>query len=149
MDRKQLIKDVGEYIDKYYIPGIDDIVLDDEQIQGFFDKITDFLSGKRDKKAQGIHKEEKKSETASEQIIEDAASPNIDASTSGSQKFIRPMSQMTVTNRKIDDLMSQMDETFSRRLVRMIHERGMSEAEAYKKACVDRRHFAKIKKDEY
>ena len=59
------------------------------------------------------------------------------------------MSEMTVSNRKIDDLMSQMDETFSQRLLRMIKERKMSESEAYKKAYVDRRHFAKIKKDEY
>ena len=58
------------------------------------------------------------------------------------------MSEMTVSNRKIDDLMSQMDETFSQRLIRMIKERNMSESEAYKKAYVDRRHFAKIKKDE-
>ena len=31
----------------------------------------------------------------------------------------------------------------------MIKERGMTESEAYKKAYVDRRHFAKIKKDDY
>ena len=31
----------------------------------------------------------------------------------------------------------------------MIKERDMAESEAYKKAYVDRRHFSKIKKDEY
>ena len=31
----------------------------------------------------------------------------------------------------------------------MIKERDMTEADAYKKAYVDRRHFSKIKKDEY
>ena len=58
MDRKQLIKDIGDYIDRYYIPGMDDIVLDDEQIQGFFERITDSLSRKGDKKSRHIHKEE-------------------------------------------------------------------------------------------
>ena len=45
------------------------------------------------------------------------------------------------------DLMSQLDETFSQRLLRMIAERELQESEVYKKAYVDRRHFSKIKKD--
>ncbi len=74
---------------------------------------------------------------------------DFDMSTAKVTKITKPMSQMIVNNRKIDDLMSQMDETFSQRLLRMIKERGMSESDAYKKAYVDRRHFSKIKKDDY
>lgn len=48
---------------------------------------------------------------------------------------------------KLDDLMNQMDETFSQRLLRMIDERGMSDSEVYTKAYVDRRHFSKIRND--
>lgn len=44
-------------------------------------------------------------------------------------------------------MMSQMEETFSQRLLRMIDERGLTDSEAYTKAYVDRRHFSKIRKE--
>ncbi len=50
-------------------------------------------------------------------------------------------------NRNIEDLMCQLEETFSERLLRMIDERGMTDSEAYTKAYVDRRNFSKIRKD--
>ena len=149
MDKQQQIEEVGKYIEKYYIPGNDDIELEDEQVKGFFDKISDFLAGRSEKQ-----KEEK---TNTSEVSQDGAayvpsSPErtqFDLSTAKKKKITRPMSEVMVGNRKIDDLISQMDETFSQRLLRMIKERKMSESEAYKKAFVDRWHFAKIKKDEY
>lgn len=147
MDKQQRIEEVGKYIEKYYIPGYDDIVVDDEEVKGFFDKITEFLSGKKEKEKESAPTIE--APTVQESVSEESASPEFDITTAKKRKISRPMSEMTVSNRKIDDLMSQMDETFSQRLLRMIKERKMSESEAYKKAYVDRRHFAKIKKDEY
>ena len=32
MDKQQRIEEVGKYIEKYYIPGYDDIVVDDEEV---------------------------------------------------------------------------------------------------------------------
>ena len=147
MDKQQRIEEVGKYIEKYYIPGYDDIVVDDEEVKGFFDKITEFLSGKKEREQESAPTIEAPKEQ--ESVSESSASPEFDITTAKKRKISRPMSEMTVSNRKIDDLMSQMDETFSQRLLRMIKERKMSESEAYKKAFVDRRHFAKIKKDEY
>ena len=49
MDKQQRIEEVGKYIEKYYIPGYDDIVVDDEEVKGFFDKITEFLSDYSDR----------------------------------------------------------------------------------------------------
>lgn len=49
-------------------------------------------------------------------------------------------------NRNIDNLINQLEETFSQRLLRMIDERGMTDSEAYTKAYVDRRHFSKSEK---
>ena len=150
MDKQQRFEEVGKYIEKYYIPGNDDIVVDDEEVKGFFDKITDFLAGKKEKPAEKPEiPEDHKAEAILESPALESAHPDFDLSTAKRKKITRPMSEMTVSNRKIDDLMSQMDETFSQRLLRMIKERNMSESEAYKKAYVDRRHFAKIKKDEY
>ncbi|MBR1711350.1 MAG: hypothetical protein IJ719_21440 [Clostridia bacterium] len=147
MDKQQRIEEVGKYIEKYYIPGYDDIVVDDEEVKGFFDKITEFLSGKKEREKDSAPAIEAPKEQ--ESVSESSVPPEFDITTAKKRKISRPMSEMTVSNRKIDDLMSQMDETFSQRLLRMIKERKMSESEAYKKAFVDRRHFAKIKKDEY
>lgn len=147
MDKQQRIEEVGKYIEKYYIPGYDDIVVDDEEVKGFFDKITEFLSGKKEREKDSAPAIEAPKEQ--ESVSESSVPTEFDITTAKKRKISRPMSEMTVSNRKIDDLMSQMDETFSQRLLRMIKERKMSESEAYKKAFVDRRHFAKIKKDEY
>ena len=147
MDKQQRIEEVGKYIEKYYIPGYDDIVVDDEEVKGFFDKITEFLSGKKEREKDSAPAIEAPKEQ--ESVSESSVPPEFDITTAKKRKISRPMSEMTVSNRKIDDLMSQMDETFSQRLLRMIKERKMSESEAYKKAFVDRRHFEKIKKDEY
>ena len=147
MEKQERIEEVGKYIEKYYIPGNDDIEVDDEQVKGFFDRITEFLEGKRAKTEEAAPKDVADEEVASAPL--EAPRPEFDISTAKKTTVTHPMSEVIVGNRKIDDLMSQMDETFSQRLIRMIKERDMTEAEAYKKAFVDRRHFAKIKKDPY
>ena len=62
-------------------------------------------------------------------------------------KIKKGMSSTMTVNRKIDDLMNQLEETFSQRLLRMIDERGLKDSQVYTKAYVDRRHFSKIRKD--
>ena len=42
---------------------------------------------------------------------------------------------------KLDELMSHMDETFSRMLLRLIDERGLKDSAVYHKANIDRRLF--------
>ena len=147
MDKEQRIEEVGKYIEKYYIPGYDDIEVDDPEVRGFFDKITEFLSGRKEKSQDTT--DVQSAPLVEESRVEESSASEFDISTARRRKVVRPMSEMTVSNRKIEDLISQMDETFSQRLIRMIRERDMTESEAYKKAYVDRRHFAKIKKDEY
>ncbi len=145
------IEDVEKYINKYYVPGNDDIEVDDVHVKGFFDKITEFLAGKKEKAAEEADhvEDEDFCSGAMMGVPMEEAHPEFDMSSAKKTTITKPMSQMMVSNRKIDDLMSQMDETFSQRLLRMIKERGMPESDAYKKAYVDRRHFSKIKKDEY
>ena len=135
----KLLEEVGKYIDKYYEPARDDIKLDKE-ILSIFDKISNFRKRRAQKK--------KAAEDAQAlQNLDETDVEHIDLSKMKETRIERGMSSTKAINRNIDDLMGQMEETFSQRLLRMIDERGMTDAEAYTKAYVDRRHFSKIRKD--
>lgn len=142
MQKNELIESVGKYIDKYYIPANDDIRLDKE-MKDIFQKIADFCQ-KRKKEKKVIDDNE-----MMEYEIDESAISEFDESNMQKTKVFHTMSGTMATNRKIDDLMNQMEETFSQKLLRMISERGMTDSEAYTKAYVDRRHFSKIRKDEF
>ena len=137
MANKELIEEVGKYIDKYYEPGTDDIKMD-EEMKSIFDKITSFRKKR---------KEQKKQEAPADYETDMSAPAEFDMGSMKKTKITKEMSQTMATNRNIDDLMNQMEETFSERLLRMIDERGLTDSEVYTKAYVDRRHFSKIRKD--
>lgn len=137
MANKKLMEEVGKYIDKYYEPETDDIKMDKE-MQSIFDAITKFRKKR---------KKQKQQEISGECEIDMPAPSEFDVSSMKKVKIIKELSQTMATNRNIDDLINQMEETFSQRLLRMIDERGMTDSEAYTKAYVDRRHFSKIRKD--
>lgn len=138
MRDKRLFDEVGKYIDKYYINKSDDIKLDKE-MKSIFNRISEFRKKKLKEK---IDVEENSNIEIDESVID-----SFDVDSMQKTKITSTMSSTLATNRNIENLMGQLEETFSQRLLRLIDERGMTDSEAYNKAYVDRRHFSKIRKD--
>ena len=142
--KQDLLKDIEQYIEKYYVPENDDIRMDKE-MKFIFQKITDF----RKKYAKAKQQNCSENMDSSLELWDECDIEEFDINSMQKTKVYDTMSGAFATNRKIDDLMNQMDETFSQKLLRMITERGMTDSEAYTKAYVDRRHFSKIRNDEF
>lgn len=151
MEKEKLLEEIDKYIEAHYIPDkYDDIVMDQE-MKGIFERITEFRKNRAANKEAVRKPQEIECDSVAEYrpplTKEDEEKPAFDSSNYTKKKLTKPIHDAQITNRKIDDLMDQLEETFSQRLMRMIMERDVIEADVYKKAYVDRRHFSKIKKD--
>ena len=117
---EKLFSDIAEYIDDNYV-----------------DEHTDDYS-ERLRRLNAIHKKE----LICEASVCEESDEEIDM-----LMTVAPMAVASKKAKSLDDALGQIDESFSEMLLRKIDESGMTDAECYKKANIDRKLFSKIRSD--
>lgn len=121
---EKLFADIAEYIDDRYVVEHEDSR--SERLRR--------LNAMEDKALFKATSMPQSSEVYADEMIAPAAVAGIAAAPAAAHK-------------SLDDALQQIDESFSEMLLRKITERGMTDAECYKKANIDRKLFSKIRSD--
>lgn len=113
MANKDLIAEIGRYIDQYYQPPKKDDIKMDSEMQTIFDRITNFREKRREERIQEFPEEYAAEREQKNQ----------------EQKEQEEIRHVTASHRTMECLLGQVEETFFQRLRRMMEERGLDEAE--------------------
>lgn len=124
MTGSKLFSDIKQYIDDNYICEHTDSVYNETRRKSFSRK---------------LYSNQNKSRISGESLDECAE-------LSVQRMQMQPLAA-AAPNPGLADMLDQIDESFSEMLLRKIDEKGMSDAECYKKANIDRKLFSKIRSD--
>ena len=136
---EKLFSDIKEYIDDNYVTEQTEAYGERRRSQELFPManfsvMADAVSEQKTAKP----KEEKTRKKTLLSVIKDKA-------VGGSKVREDVLSE----ERSLDDIVLDLDESFSEMLLRKIDERGMTDSECYKKANIDRKLFSKIRADKH
>ena len=128
LNGKKLFRDIQEYIDDVYA---------EERLVGESERA-------RRKQAYALPKLARPKTSRPEKDIEECAAPAYGTSAADDDFFAAPDAAPCVSP-DWEEMLRKTDEGFSAALLRMIDQKGMTDAQCYKKANVDRKLFSKIR----
>ena len=150
-DNSALFKALDEYLKKNYVPPVEAFGSAFAMPVG---KTADLFSAKLEKRASKnakVHFAKKSAETAdfcADEIVPlmEEAEEAADSMNSGAvPAAMMDMVAEAKPARSIDEVISQVSESWQESLFRLIDEKGFSDTEVYKRADVDRKLFSKIR----